>query len=62
MALHGCQETQSLLASAFLRFQCLDREEANRKATIHPSQPGGAETGGVAGAVAVEQLSLVLLE
>src|SRR5229473_1947839 len=48
------------LAGALLRFQCLDREEANRKAALHPSQSRSAWTSG-AGTVAVEQFSLVLL-
>ncbi len=48
-------------AGALLRFQCLDGEEANRKAALHPSQSGSARTGAVAGTMAVEQFSLVLL-
>lgn len=49
----------AFLAGAILRFQCLDGEEANREASIHPSESGEARIGDFPGTVALEQLSLL---
>jgi REP element-mobilizing transposase RayT len=49
------------LAGPILRLQRLHRSQAGREATLHASQPCEARLGGSAGAMALEQLSLVCL-
>jgi Novel toxin 10 len=44
------------LAAAVLRFQCLSPAQARGEVALHASQPGEAETGIVARAMALEQL------
>ena len=51
--------TQSILAGALLRLQRVDDEEARGEAAVHASQSGEAGTGGIAGAMALEQLSFL---
>ena len=50
---------RSRVAETFLRFQRVDRPEANREAPLHTPQPSKARTGGPSGAVGVEQLSFL---
>jgi hypothetical protein len=46
----------SLLASALLRFQCMERAQVRGEAALHSSQPGAARAGRAAGGLEVEQL------
>ena len=51
------RHTQTFLAAALLRLQCLDGEEAQREAVLSASQSREAWTRGEAGRLGVEQLS-----
>ena len=55
----GIAAASDLLAASLLRFQRLQPQEEDRKAAIHASQSGEAWAGGIAGAMAVEQLSIL---
>ena len=52
-------QPRGVLASTFLRFQRLDLKKASGEAAVHASESGQTRTGGVAGAVAMEQLSFL---
>src|SRR5450432_702098 len=47
---------QPLLAAALLRFQCVERGQACREVTLHPSQPSETRLGRAPRRLAVEQL------
>ena len=47
------------MATAVLRFQCVDGKEASGKVALHASRSGEAGIGAGAGALEVEQLSRV---
>jgi hypothetical protein len=49
----------AFLAGSFLRLQCVDREEAGRETSVHPSQSGETRTSQDTRAMALEQLSLL---
>jgi REP element-mobilizing transposase RayT len=46
--LFGRGAAPGFLAGAFLRFQCVDDEEARGKAEVHAPQPGEARASGIA--------------
>src|SRR5882724_9157860 len=50
--------TELWMPGVLLRLQCMDDEEAGGEAEVHASQ-SGAKTGGIARAMALEQLSLL---
>src|SRR5437588_9582577 len=50
---------QGVLAGALLRLQRVDDEEARGEAPVYASQSGETATGGIARAMAVEQLSFL---
>jgi hypothetical protein len=51
--------TQSVLAGPLLRLQRVDDEEACGEVEVHAPQSGDTRTGGIAGTMALEQLSFL---
>ena len=52
-------QCRALWQARFYDFNVVDHEEARAEAAVYASQSGEAETGGVTGAVALEQLSVL---
>ena len=48
---------RSILATALLRFQLVERGQAGREVALHASQSGEARSGGESGGLGVEQFS-----
>jgi hypothetical protein len=53
----GSGEKRENLAETILRFQCVERTEANRESKVHASESREARLGGATRTVALEQFS-----
>src|SRR5438874_1203312 len=53
--------SETLLAAALLRLQCVECAQAYRQTALHSSQSGQARVGGEPGPMEVEQLPVVCL-